>query len=419
MKKALLILCFAATFYFDAAHAQTFSIRDAITIDFSGYIKYENYADSRQIVSLREGQFLFYPQNRIFDVNGNDINNVSQFNQSIIQTRTRGEITCHEIWNAKPRGLFEADFFGALNNVTLFRIRHAYGEINWKHFSLLAGHTWHPIFVVACQPETVGYDTGVPINPFNRSPQLRGTFHIRNVDLLFAAITELETTSFGPYGPSDQYLINAIVPNLHWQLQAKINKHVLGCGIDFKRLVPRLETDKDIKVVESICALSALFYTALNWDPVTLKMDLIYGQNVTDHLMLGGYAVKSVNPETDFRTYATLKNISFWTELIIKGTVEPAIFVGITKNLGAHTPIIQTITDPSGVVEPTIYARDPEIDHVFRVSPRVRWYLDPLIIAGEFEFTRASYGTIALNGNVVDGHPVNNLRFMFATYYEF
>jgi hypothetical protein len=420
MKKALLIVCFAASLHSDVAHAQTFSVRDIFKIDLSGYIKYENYTDSRQIVSLRLGQFLFYPQAPNYDVLNNDTNSVSHFSMSVIQTRFRGEVTtCSDMWNGEPHGVFEADFFGFDRAVTAFRIRHAYGEINWKQFSLLAGHTWDPLFVTECCPETVGYNTGVPIAAFNRSPQIRGTLHWDNVDILCAAITQFETTSFGPDGPSSKYLRNSVIPNLHWQLRTKINTHRFGIGIDYKRLIPRLETDKGIKTTESISSMCALFYTKLNWDPVIFKMEMLYGQNTTDHLMLGGYAVKSVDPVTDFRKYATLKNISFWAEFIVQKTVEPAVFIGVTQNLGAHQSIIQTITDPDGTVESTIYARDPHIDYVFRISPRVRWYIDPLVIAGEFEFTRASFGTIACNGNVINGHAVNNFRLMLAAYYEF
>jgi hypothetical protein len=148
-------------------------------------------------------------------------------------------------------------------------------------------------------------------------------------------------------------------------------------------------------------------------------MKMIYGQNATDYYLLGGYAVKSVDPATDVRTYATLKNISFWSEFILKKTIEPAVFVGVTQNLGAHQPIIQSITDPDGTVESTVYARNPNIDYVLRVSPRVRWYTGPVVIAGEFEFTRASYGTIACNGNVINGSAVNNCRLMLAAYYTF
>jgi len=419
MKKALLIVCFAASLNSDVAHAQTFSIRDIIKIDLSGYIKAETYADSRQIVQLRVGEFLFYPQAPNYDSLGNDTNSVSQLDMSVIESRVRGEIICHNIWNAKPHGCFEGSFFGSGKTVDTFHIRLAYGELNWKRFSLKAGQDWHPMFTIDCCPATVGFNTGVPINPFNRSPQIRGTLHWENIDILCAAITQLEFFNFGPNGPSAQYLVDAVIPNLHWQLRAKINKHLLGMGIDFKRLVPRLETDKGIKTNESIASMCALFYTNLNWDPITFKMKMIYGQNTTDQNMLGGYAVKSVDPVTDFRKYATLKNISFWAELILKKTIEPAVFVGVTQNLGAHQPIIQTITDPDGTVESTIYARNPDIDYVFRISPRVRWYTGPVVIAGEFELTRASYGTIACNGNVINGHAVNNLRLMLAAYYVF
>jgi hypothetical protein len=94
-----------------------------------------------------------------------------------------------------------------------------------------------------------------------------------------------------------------------------------------------------------------------------------------------------------------------------KGEVEPGLFMGISKNIGASHKIIPSITDPhTGKTERLIYDYDFEnIDFVYRVSPRIRWFLKPFIFAGELEITGARYGNIT--ETVVLSHKmVNNVR---------
>ena len=417
MKKILLILIAIAPLCAHANHI--IPISNTAKIDLSGYIKYENYTDTRQVVALREGEYELYPKDRNFDVLCDDINAVGQSNMSAIQSRFRGEITCPKIWNAKPSAIFEADFFGVGKTINIFRIRHAFARIDWKRISLLCGHTWHPIFIPECSPRTIGFNTGAPIEPFGRQPQMRVTAHWGPVDILFAALTQLETTSFGPDGSSNKYLRNNVIPNLHWQVRAKIKTHLLGAGIDFKRIIPRLITNKNLLRTESLSSIATTIYSALNWDSAALRMKLTYGQNMTDFVMLGGYAVKSLNTETDCRKYTPLHNISFWLDFVLKKSVEPGIFIGITKNLGARREIIQTITDNLGNIESTLYARSPNIDYVMRIAPRLRWYIKPVTIGGEIEYTRAAYGTIGPKGKVYNAHNIGNVRLLMALFYYF
>ena len=56
---------------------------------------------------------------------------------------------------------------------------------------------------------------------------------------------------------------------------------------------------------------------------------------------------------------------------------------------------------------------------VYRVSPRVRWYKEPLVAGFEIECTRASYGTLTSCGDVFGKCPVANIRFILSLAYVF
>ena len=393
-------------------------------ITFSGYVKHEAFFDSRQVVGVHGDQFLLFPERRVNDVNKEDINAKSQFNMVALETRLHSNITGPDVLDAHTFAAIEADFAATL--ITLYRLRHAHLQLDWDALSLLVGQYWHPLYVPECYPNTISVNSGGPIEAFSRNPQIRVTYHCGSVDVITAALSQSSSFSDGPDGINSKYLRNATVPNLHVQLQAHIKEHVFGIGGDFKRLVPRIVTDKNIKVTESINSFAALAYAAFNWETVHINTKIIFNQNSTDHSMLGGYAVKSVDKQTEKREYTNINNISLWLDLTISKKVEPGIFIGYTKNLGARTEIIPTGTDQAGNTIPFVFSLgrvreevDQGIDHVIRVSPRVRWHLEPVVFGAELEYTRAAFGTINNKGKIDNPVPVNNVRFLLAAYYFF
>jgi hypothetical protein len=128
-------------------------------ISLSGYVKTDMFYDTRQVVSIREGHFLIYPEGPKPDINGNDINSKDHFNILSIQSRFTGRITGPDLLKAKTSALLEADFFGNENlnfsDVNGLRLRHAYVKLNWSTTELLVGQYWHPLFVPECFPDVI------------------------------------------------------------------------------------------------------------------------------------------------------------------------------------------------------------------------------------------------------------------------
>ena len=62
-------------------------------IKFSGYVKTDIFYDTRQSCSSnapREGYFYLYPDDAVYDVNGNDVNASPSFHMLSIQSRLKG-----------------------------------------------------------------------------------------------------------------------------------------------------------------------------------------------------------------------------------------------------------------------------------------------------------------------------------------
>lgn len=387
-------------------------------IKISGYVKAEGIYDSRQDFTLRDGHVLFFPLNRMPDVRGRDINSRGDFGEYAIQTRLRFEAFGPGIGCMESRSYIEGDFFGITDDtIDSFRMRHAYLELASENFNFLAGQTWHPMRIPVEAPDTVSFNTGTPIEPFARDPQFRIVYHNDYFDILGVAAGFLDFRPFGPIGPSNTYFRNAQMPNLHLQARLKWDEaqNYIGAGVDVMRICPRLVSDLNYREVNPFTAFSAIVYSRLALlEDFIMFTKFTYAQNAAMWAMIGGYAVHSVNPATDVRTYTPLRTVSFWSELVKEGDIEPALFIGYAKNLGAKKTIIQSIDGVS-----TVYGIGTDIKTVFRVSPRIRWYIESFVVGVELEYTRAAYGFLNQFGDVLDAHPVGNTRFLFATYYIF
>lgn len=185
---------------------------------------------------------------------------------------------------------------------------------------------------------------------------------------------------------------------------------MLGFGIDHKTLTPRLVTTKDVATDATVSSNALLGYARFALDPVTVKMEGTYGENLSDLLMLGGYALKSADPATGVEEYSALRSFSFWTEISTGKEIELAVFAGYSKNLGASENLAGAY-----------YGRGTDIDRLLRLSPRVAWNAGTVRLSTELEYTSAAYGVPNSldKGKVENIKDVANARLLMAAYYFF
>lgn len=393
-------------------------------IKFTGFVKTDIYYDSRQSVSIRDGQFLLYPQNEYLDPNGNDINAKDNFNIISIQTRLRGNITGPDALGAKTSGAIEGEFFGhASGEINEFRLRHAYVKLDWTHTQLLVGQYWHPLFVTGCFPGTVSFNTGVPFLPFTRNPQVRLTQSFSNFKVMLTAISQRDFVSNGPNGGSTEYLRNAVIPALNLRIEygAKYDNGqevLFGLSGNYKSLLPRRETPQGYETTEKISSTLFMGYLKYVVPAMTFKVAAVMGEDTYNLTMLGGYAVKNViDQETGVVDYTPYKTMSVWGDFHTNNKVwQVGLFLGYTQNQG-------TVDDIGGPA----YARGTNIDYVYRISPRFIYNSGKFRFAPEIEYTAAAYATTDNEGNlnidtkckVTDSKVVGMVRFLIGVYYFF
>jgi len=406
-------------------------------IKFSGFVKTDIFFDSRQTVTARDGHFLLYPMNENMDINGDDINASSQFNMLAIQTRLKGTITGPDVFGAKTTGLIEGAFFGNIqNDINGFRLRHAFVKLSWEKSELLVGQYWHPMFVTSCFPGTVSFNTGVPFQPFARNPQVRFTKKFGNINLIGAAMTQVDFSDFGPAGVSTKYIIDASIPELNLRLEYKGDKLLVGAGVNYKTLKPRLSIPNDptttmpeghtVKVNDKATGTSFFGYIKFKTEPVTFKLYGVSGQSMFGMTNIGGYAESEIiTLETNSQdkpiigyNYTPYKTTSFWTDIHTNGkTWQFGLFGGFSQNGGTVDKI-----DTNGAK----YTRGGNIDYVYRLSPRVTYSVGKFRIAPEIEYTVTAYAHPDDDGNMYDekgkvtnSQEVGNFRFLIGVYFFF
>jgi hypothetical protein len=395
------------------SQAQGFLTSKNIKIDFSGFVRNDFIFDSRKNVCACDHLLEFFPYEPVYDDNGEDIN--AQPNAHFLNTFSRfgTRFSGLELGKATVTGYVEIDFTG-YSPTNGIRLRHAYTSFAWPKTTLLFGRAWHPTFIEKVYPSVLNENTGLPFQVFNRSPQLRITHHLsKNVDFIAGAVYQFNYTNDGPDGKTYTYQRNAVIPNLHAQLQYFNENWVAGAAIDWKSIQPRTSTtgtSGTYKTTEKLNTIAVLAYLKYTKEKFEMKAKTMYGQNVSESLLPGGYAVASVNVGTGAETYTPLNHIYNWINFTYGQEWKVGLFAGYLKNLGAS----ETPVGP-------IYGMATDIGMIYKISPQLIYTCKNFMFGYELSWTTASYGEIDLNdyGKVKNTENETNFRNMLSVAYNF
>ena len=387
-----------------------------LNLSFSGFVRNDFIIDSRHNVDGIEELFTYWPQRPEYDANGRDIYRHPSAKMLNIFTRFGTRFSGLELGKAKVGAYVEVDFTGTTTTNSL-RLRHVYTLFDWPKTTVLLGNTWHPSFIEKVFPSVIAINTGMPFQVFNRSPQIRMTNHLsKNLDLISAAIYQSNYVNIGPLGSDYQYQRDAVLPDLHLQLQYFSKKVVLGAGFDWKEIKPRPYTtgsdNKKYKTNERLGTVSALAYFKYTQGKFELKAKSMYGQNVTESLFPGGYGVLTFDSKTGHETYTPSNHIFNFVNFTYGETWKVGLFVGYAKNLGMSD-------NPYSVDK--IYGRGNDIGALVRVSPQISYKIKNFMLSWEPDHTAAAYGTIDIKnrGKVTDINWVTNFRSLLTVHYYF
>lgn len=387
------------------------------TIEIIGYVKADLMGDTRQGLIERQGHSYLFPLPCIAPCNG-DINDHGQWDTYAIESnfgfKIKGPLVLNTIDNY---GIIVGDFWGS-NEVTInnFRLKYGYLNLDWKNRSFVYGQLEQALFIPECSPGVIAYNNGAPLEPDIYVPQFRYIERFYNYQLLIAGSSRIMDPSPGPLGYSMVYIRNSLMPNFTIDFRANWGNVIAGAAVDVKRLVPRIINDLGCRVHESIVSTSAMLYASILYHKWQFSNKLLYAENLAECSLLGGYAVKTKN-HCDVRTYTPLRAIIWWSDIArTHGWVQPGIFLGYTKNLGARHHLF---IDPA-TQDPITYTIVPNVDYVVKIMPRLRLVCSQITFAAEIEYSQARYGVLTDYASVIPTQkPVHNTRLDLTAYYYF
>ena len=138
-------------------------------------------------------------------------------------------------------------------------------------------------------------------------------------------------------GPEDQQR-NSGLPDSQLQLRYNPDNFLLGVTAGYKFLSPRDVTAGNIATNKNVGSFNLQAFSKITTSPVTMKFEVMYGENLSNYTMIGGYGAKGTpqdaqNPEfwaSDY-DYANLKTLSLWTDIHSNNKVlQWGLFAGYT-----------------------------------------------------------------------------------------
>ncbi len=389
-------------------------------ITYGGFIKSDFFYDTRQTESIREGHFMLWPKKPQYDEDNKDIHDASSFNFLSIQTRLNFTVTAPDFFGFSTSGHVEGAFFGNVeSDINGFRLRHAFVRFERNQSEVLFGQFWNPLLLPFSFPHVVSFNTGCPFQPFSRNPQIRVTQKAGDFRIIAAALSQRDFSSVGPAGRSSTYLRNATMPDMHLQLHYHFNREesmpqfLFGGGIAYKEIVPEIVTMNNYKTDATVAGFSYMGFAKATFQPLTIKVQYLMGQNLTDLLQIGGYGVSKIVDETKgFVEYAPIRTQSYWIDMHTNGqTLQFGLFLAGSENMGATNNLVE---------EPALTGFGTDIASLYRISPRLIINSGKARFALECEYTAAAFGAVNISENSkgipLNTETTNNLRLLLGVY---
>ena len=386
---------------------------DEIKVKLGGFFRAEYYVDSREVVGASDGLFGFFPQDEVYDTNGDDLNEVVRQNFSTQATRFTATVDGPKLGKASSKAYVEFDFSGG--NTVNVRMRQAWAKFIWQKGELLLGKAWNPFSDVPF-PYVAGLHIGIPFRAFNRGDQIRYTFKPTDrLTLVVAGVYQTEHKSILEESSNSDIRQNP-VPEFHLQLRYASPSFSAGLLSEFKSIRPATKVtnanSEVYKTDEKVSSYGLGYYLQFTKGKFGLRTGGLYGENLSEYFQQGGYAVKSIDAKTGRRTYSTSKVTSYWLNLSYGKTWAPSFFVGYSKNLGFNDDIL---------AGGNFFGRWQNVDHIFRLSPSLKFSHKQWTLQAELDYNRVAYGAVdyADHGKVKDTHDVSNVRGLLAATFFF
>lgn len=231
----------------------------------------------------------------------------------------------------------------------------------------------------------------------------------KQLALLVALSAQQDFAALGPNGRSASYLMNTGIPELNTRLTYQSDHLLMGAGVGFWKLKPRLETASGYQTDETVNGWMLNSFAKLTMKNAILQGGYLVGSNMSQFFMFSGYGVSETDEVTQVEHYEPTAASSLWADLELKhGAISMGVFGGYTQNHGAEREL-------TGAV----YAMGSNIDNYLRVAPRIAYTSGKVRLGLEAVYHSVAYGTPDDKYNVKDTEQVDAWRLLTSIVYSF
>lgn len=398
---------------------QPVKVGENVSVKFGGFARADYFFDTRKGKEGVDGLLYLWPEPAKFDANGNDLNSKLNHNLSATATRFTALFAGPETFKAKTSAYLEYDF--TAGNSGFVNFRQGWLKLDWTKSSLMIGRNWHPLLGPVL-PSTISLNFGTPFGIFCRGEQVRFTYKAGTMSFVAATFWQAGHASFGPNAANNgqeqslRFLRNSMVPDLNLQIHFSKGNVLTGLMGEFKSLQPLEFTtvgNINYKTSEKVNSFAIGAFGQIKAGKFTAKVNSLYGQNLAEMMMQGGYAMVYADALTGHEEYTPSAAFTSWVNLTYGETVRWGIFAGIQKNLG--------FMDDLQPAYFKFYGRSQDVASMWRVAPSVSITSGRTAFQVEWELTGANYGTVdfADKGKVKDVKGYVNSRLGLSVSFYF
>lgn len=386
---------------------------------FYGQVRADLFYNTRTNSETVDGLFYMYPLDKLPDADGNDLNDQGNGNLYALYSRVGVDVAGPMLGKARTSAKVEVDFRGSGTSYSLFRLRHAYFNLDWGTSALLVGQTWHPLYGDVA-PEILNLNMGAPFQPFSRAPQVRYRFTRKHFQLTASAIWQSQYLSVGPASDkagetstskSQNFIKNSCVPEFYVGMDYRRPELIAGAGVHVSSIRPRTKSvvgSDTYKVDERVTGVSAEAHLKYTHERFLLSAKSVLGTNLTQTSTVGGYGITSVDPRTGEQTYTPLRTSATWLNVAYGKTWRPALFFGYLKNLGAS----MEVSDVLGT--------GTNLDQLLNATAELTYNRGNWKLGAEYSLCNAWYGDeFSAKAKALSSHTVMNHRVVMTAIYQF
>lgn len=386
---------------------------------FYGQVRADLFYNTRTNSETVDGLFYMYPLDKLPDADGNDLNDQGNGNLYALYSRVGVDVAGPMLGKARTSAKVEVDFRGSGTSYSLFRLRHAYFNLDWGTSALLVGQTWHPLYGDVA-PEILNLNMGAPFQPFSRAPQVRYRFTRKHFQLTASAIWQSQYLSVGPASDkageastskSQNFIKNSCVPEFYVGMDYRRPELIAGAGVHVSSIRPRTKSvvgSDTYKVDERVTGVSAEAHLKYTHERFLLSAKSVLGTNLTQTSTVGGYGITSVDPRTGEQTYTPLRTSATWLNVAYGKTWRPALFFGYLKNLGASTEVSDVL------------GTGTNLDQLLNATAELTYNRGNWKLGAEYSLCNAWYGDeFTAKAKALSSHTVMNHRVVMTAIYQF